>query len=179
MHPIIVLMGLICVAGILGVSGWHKLRNPLYYQVIIQNYVKLGDTQASLINRILGVSELALATMLLIAPLAQYAAIASSLLLFAYLLLLGLQLIRGKADMDCGCSGPAAEGQKISSWLLFRNAALIALVSTAIFYPVTYGVGLQSWMVGILSGSFLLAIYFLTEQLMNNAQKLQKLRVSL
>jgi hypothetical protein len=39
---------------------------------------------------------------------------------------MGVNLLRGRRDLDCGCMGPGARGGKIGGALLARNAVLIA-----------------------------------------------------
>ena len=65
-----------------------------------------------------------LAILGLVAGRAQGTALAAGLLV-AYSFAIGANLIRGRRDIDCGCSGPAMR-QTLSGWLLVRNLGLIA-----------------------------------------------------
>jgi hypothetical protein len=42
---------------------------------------------------------------------------------------IGINLMRGRTDIDCGCFGPALR-QQLSGWLLLRNLFLMILATT-------------------------------------------------
>jgi len=52
-----------------------------------------------------------------------WAGLAAALLLALYGAAIGINLLRGRSEIDCGCLGPAVH-QPLSSWLLVRNAIL-------------------------------------------------------
>lgn len=55
--------------------------------------------------------------------LSPWAGLAATGLLVIYGLAIGINLLRGRSEIDCGCLGPAAR-QPLSSWLLARNGIL-------------------------------------------------------
>jgi hypothetical protein len=54
---------------------------------------------------------------------APWAGLAACGLLLLYGLAIGINLLRGRSEIDCGCLGPAGR-QSLSSWLLARNSLL-------------------------------------------------------
>lgn len=45
-------------------------------------------------------------------------------LLSLYSIAIGVNLARGRRDIDCGCMGPAGASPRIGPWLLYRNGVL-------------------------------------------------------
>ncbi len=60
------------------------------------------------------------------------AAIGAALLLAAYGIGIGINLVRGRRVIDCGCGGPP---QPLSGWHLVRNAGLVGM-ALATLLPV-------------------------------------------
>ncbi len=169
MHEMVVLAGQIFVAGVLGISGWHKLTQPNYYRTVIAEYFSVGKPIPRFAPILLGTFEFSIGVSLLFPATSWIGGICAALLIAFYGALIAVQLIRGNTDMDCGCTGPAAAKTRISPWLLVRNALLLGFVSLSVFYPVL-SVTYNNWVLSILAGGFLLAVYFAVEQLFANAQ---------
>lgn len=105
---------------------------------------------------------------------AHWSMFAAAALLLGYGAAIGINLIRGRRDIDCGCTGPATR-QLISGWLLVRNVAL-ALV--ALLGTVTSSVRelqIQDWALIGLSLVAFMSLYAAINQLMANAPRLDAL----
>lgn len=69
--------------------------------------------------------ELGLAIALLTPALRWLGLVGSCGLLMLYVAVIGVNLLRGRRDIDCGCSGPGTH-QPLGGWLVWRNLGLIA-----------------------------------------------------
>ncbi|MGR8949287.1 MAG: MauE/DoxX family redox-associated membrane protein [Gammaproteobacteria bacterium] len=106
-----------------------------------------------------------------IAPLGMSLAVG---LLLIYAVAIGINLLRGRRNIDCGCTGPAVR-QSLSAWLLLRNTvlALVALIGTN-----SFGLRQVSTVDFVIAGTVILAataIYAAANQLMANAPRLDAL----
>lgn len=72
-----------------------------------------------------------LAAALALIPAARTVGLAiMAVLLIIYATVIGINLLRGRRDIDCGCNGPASR-QTLSWWLVTRNLLFLGLVLTA------------------------------------------------
>ncbi len=176
MDPVLYWMAVISIALLFLGAGWHKLQSPAYYRVLIQKYVPVSPGLAAAGQTAVGLVETGIAIGILIPQLRVIAAWLAAAVLFLYLLLMLVSLLRG-LDMDCGCSGPVAR-QKITPWLLLRNAVL-AGVAVIITLPVTdRTVGLADGLVITLAALVTVLCYISLEQLLANRDQLVSLRNS-
>ncbi|MEM9176693.1 MAG: MauE/DoxX family redox-associated membrane protein [Myxococcota bacterium] len=102
----------------------HKLADPLRFEGIVANY-RLAPARASaVLARGLVALEIALVAGLVAPWTAPAAAIAAALVLSAYGLAIGVNLARGRGEIECGCGGP---GERLRPRLLLRNALLVGV----------------------------------------------------
>lgn len=106
-------------------AALHKLRAPDFYLPLMARY--LGTLQPGRpLAWLLAALEGGIALALLLVPTRVFGLAAAAALLLAYAGLMALQLVRGVADMPCGCAGPDS-GLGISWLLVGRNIACAAL----------------------------------------------------
>ena len=72
--------------------------------------------------------ELAIGAALLATRSRPPAAVAGTALLLTYAAAIGVNLGRGRRNLDCGCGGPR-ERRPIGPWMVWRNIALAALLA--------------------------------------------------
>jgi hypothetical protein len=123
----------IALALIFGASGALKLRDPALFAGAVANYRLLPARLESPVARALPLAECACAAGLIFAATRIAAAIGLVLLLGLFTGAIAINLRRGRADIDCGCFGPALR-QPLSRRLVARNAAL-AIVALALTLP--------------------------------------------
>ena len=116
-------------------AGWHKGRDPRAFRAALAEYRLLPAPLVPAAAALLGLAELALALALLVPAGAAAAAQASAALLLLYAAAMAINLARGRRDLDCGCTGPAA-ARPLGGELLARNA-LLAAVSLLAALPAT------------------------------------------
>lgn len=115
------------------VAAIHKLRDPSAHETAVAQYALIPEWAVPATAAVLPWAELAIGVGLIFAR--PVAASASAGLLLVYALAIGINLARGRTDIDCGCSGPALR-QPLSFRLVGRNVVLIA-ASGALLLPAS------------------------------------------
>jgi hypothetical protein len=101
----------------------HKLRDREAFRAAFANYALVPQRWLRSLSMLLVGAELSVAVGLCIPAVAAAAACAAAGLLALYAGAIGINLVRGRRDIDCGCAGPMRR-QPISAALVLRNAAL-------------------------------------------------------
>ncbi len=107
-------------------AAWHKLRDLRAFAAATLAYELIPASLAPLAATQLIVAELLLVGTLVLPETRAGAALGALALLTLYSGAIGVNLARGRRDIDCGCTGPALR-TPLSGALLARNAALAAL----------------------------------------------------
>lgn len=123
------------LAAIFARAGVAKLRAPGEFVSAIRGYALLPPALAVGVAAFLLLAEVALVPALLIAASAQAAALGAGVLLLVYAAAVGINLARGRRDIDCGCAGPGRR-QSLHEWLLARNLLYVAVAAGAALAPV-------------------------------------------
>lgn len=164
--------------GVFAAALWHKLRARESFTVVVDDYRLLPRKVAPIAAvTVMGLEALVLAGLCFVVT-ARPAAILAIVLLGIYASAIGINLIRGRRDIDCGCMGPAGGSQdrhRLSPWLLVRNIALIALGAVVmlptsgreLFWLDTAGIGAGA--------ALALLIYFTSDQLLANRPLLDRM----
>ena len=117
---------------IFGTSLIHKVRNPGAFTASVEAYELLPSGWSSPAAWLLIVAE-SVAVVLLVLGLRTGAGLALALLT-AYTIAITYNLARGRSDIDCGCSGPAAR-QPLSALIVARNTVLMLIAVAAAWTP--------------------------------------------
>ncbi|MCK6371652.1 MAG: methylamine utilization protein MauE [Gammaproteobacteria bacterium] len=121
MEALITLSVRMLLAAYLAAGGIAKLTDRRRFDGIVLDYRLLPPRPALRVAAALPWIELILAAGLLAGL--RPAALGAALLLVLYGAAMAVNLARGRRLMDCGCG---AKPQRLSGWLLLRNAALAA-----------------------------------------------------
>jgi hypothetical protein len=108
-------------------AAWAELPG------VVSNYRLLPGSLVASASWALPPVELALALAVLAGPLRAAAGAGMLLLLAAFAAAIGINVARGRTDIDCGCFGSALK-QTLSWWLVLRNA-LLMLPAVACMLP--------------------------------------------
>jgi hypothetical protein len=95
------------LALVFALAVWHKLRDLGAFAASVAAYELLPAQLAPLAATQLAVAELLLVGTLVLPPARTGAALAALGLLALYSAAIGVNLVRGRRDLDCGCTGPA------------------------------------------------------------------------
>ena len=147
-------------------AAWHKALAPGYYHVIMRRY---AGAAGSVLVWPLAVSEAAVALALLL-PRWSFAGLgfAATLLLF-YGGLMASQILRGRADLQCGCSA-AGSPLQVSWALVLRN---VVCAGVALLAMSAVGTAASSWWAGLASAAIAagaVLAYLAGEAIIGNAQ---------
>ena len=117
-------------------AGYQKFYSGNHFQKSISEYRVIPASWSRGLARLLPVVELAAGIGLLVPSLQMVAALAVCALLVLYTVAIAINVVRGRRDLDCGCSGSDQE-QVVSGVLLARNATLFALALVLVFNPIS------------------------------------------
>ncbi len=167
--PLITLVVSLSLALLFFMAARHKMKSPRQFEAQLAAYELLPRVSVPAVARVLPVLEMLLVFLILIPTTRPVAAVAAGLLLSAYALAMGINMWRGRGDIDCGCGG---EPQVLSVWLLLRNVALVA-ASLLLLFPESGRslVWADSFFL-ILLTAVLAMVYLLVEQLVRNQSAL-------
>ena len=157
-------------------GGYQKLTDIGRFHKTIAEYRVLPGSWSWVSARLLPVLELCAGIALLLPHFQVVALAVIGLLLIAYTGAIGINILRGRRDLDCGCAGPGGE-QLVSGGLLVRNGALLLLVLALSSSLVSQGISLNKIELSIaLLGALLLGLlYQICNLLLANQTKLQRI----
>lgn len=116
------------------VAAAHKLRDFGAFAGTLADYRMLPSRLTRPAAAAVVLLEATLAPALLLPRAHDPTLLATAALLGAYTLAIGVNLLRGRRHIDCGCSGPALR-QPLGESLVARNLLLVAL-ALACLLPV-------------------------------------------
>lgn len=163
--PIVSLVLSLSLALLFFMAAQHKLADRLHFQAQLGAYQLLPETILPLVARFLPWLEMSLVFMILIPMTRAFAAGITALLLSVYALAMGINLLRGRADIDCGCG---SRPQVLSVWLLLRNSVLVAGALLLIMPASEHSLAWSEIPFIFLLTAVLAMIYLIVDQLVSN-----------
>jgi len=125
--PVIELSLRFALALLFAASAWHKVSDRSHFRATVSSYRLLPSWVVAPFTALLPIVEASIALGLLLPPTRQAAAVGAAMLLFVYAGAIGMNLARGRREIDCGCFASSAR-VPLSNWLVARNAILIVAV---------------------------------------------------
>ncbi|MFZ5508535.1 MAG: MauE/DoxX family redox-associated membrane protein [Pseudomonadota bacterium] len=175
LDPILPLMAASALAIVLLTGAWQKLRDREAFALAIEQYRLLPESWAGPAALALAGWELVAGGLLLAGTTRPWGGLAAAALLLLVTAAVALNLLRGRAHIDCGCGGPEG-GQHLSWSLVARNLALMALAAAT---RAPEAARELEWLDGLTAGAGALGLYGLyaaANQLLANRPRLMKLR---
>ncbi len=127
--PAIKLVVTLALALLWLISGVSKLRQRRSFESVLAGYEILPEAVVGAAVPVILLGEILVGAVLLTQW--QNAGFASCGLLLVYSAAVGMNLWRGRRDLDCGCSFSGVGRQTIDEWILARNVVLmVASVAT-------------------------------------------------
>ena len=163
--PLIVLIISASLALLFYMAARHKMSAPAQFKAQLAAYELLPEFILPAVSKMIPYVEMAIVFLILVPLTRPAAAVVAALLLTVYALAMAVNMLRGRANIDCGCGG---HPQLLSSWLLIRNAVIIT-GSCLLLAPVSDRavVWIDSLFV-VLMTALLAVVYQLVEQLVRN-----------
>ena len=128
--PVVQIVSALVLSCVFVTAGFHKCQAPAEFAATLRNYKILPEALIRQCVYLLPVAEIMTGVALLIPAVARLAAVAAGALLTAYIFAIGVNLLRGRRNIDCGCGGPQQK-QTISEWMIARNGLLLFLAALA------------------------------------------------
>jgi hypothetical protein len=126
MDPAIDLALRSCLALLFAAAAVHKLRDWARFRATVLEYRLLPPPLVLAASVAIVVAELGVATALVLPPARAAGSTGAATLASLYAIAIGVNLLRGRRDLDCGCLG-AGGRETISWWLVGRNLVLVAV----------------------------------------------------
>ena len=140
------------------VAAMHKLSAPASFVATLNAYRLVPTRFAAIAGYALIAAELVTALALVLNTAAGSMA-AAGMLAF-YTLAISINLLRGRRDIDCGCSGPHLR-QTLSVWLVIRNLGFIALAALTVSSGIAHRpLGILDWFTALAAAATFTLIYF-------------------
>ena len=162
------------LAGIFLLAATHKTRHYLAFRGILAEYRLLPENLIPLVAPlVIGAELVAGILMLLPAGIISSGMAAAPLgaLLCLYTGAIAINLARGRTHIDCGCGG---EATPLSTWLLARNAILLALAGVAGTGPASPDHASPTlYAIAAAPILFLWCLYAIGNQMLANAGRMQ------
>lgn len=172
--PIFIIASALAIAVLLASAATHKLRAPGRFARQLGDYQLLPEFLLRPVARLVPVLELVIAFALLVPLSRAGAALAAAGLLALYAVAMGINLWRGRRDIDCGCAGPD-QAQPLRPVLLLRNGVLVLLALLASATPMVRELNLFDGFVTVAASAVALLIYAAAVGLLANSPLLLKL----
>ena len=172
--PIFIIASAIAIAVLLASAATHKVRAPARFARQLADYQLLPDSLVRPFARLVPLLELAIAFALLVPVSRGWAALSAASLLALYAAAIGINLWRGRRDIDCGCAGPD-QAQPLRPVLLLRNSVLVVLALLASVAPIARDMTVFDGFVTVAAAAVALLIYAAADGLLANSPLLLKL----
>ena len=156
------------LAWLFAVAALHKLRSPEYFLRLVAAYLP-GHTNSRLLVLLIGLVELSIAIVLFIPALQGAGFTAASAVLAGYAAMMGWQYSRGRADLECGCAGPASN-LTVGPPLIIRNLVCVGLAVLAHASAGQLPGSLAGASLALVLAFFLITVYLCSDQMIANAQ---------
>jgi len=134
-----------------------KLRHATEFTGVVANYRLLPEALATPAAWLVVVLEIAVALSLAAGLWLSAGVTLGCVLLAVFALAMGVNLARGRRQIDCGCFQSALR-QHLRPALLVRNALLTGLLLVAVL-PAAPGISALQWVDGIAAGLVLFLVY--------------------
>lgn len=172
--PIFIIASALAIAVLLASAATHKLRAPARFAKQLADYQLLPEALVRPSARVIPVVELAIAFALLVPVSRSWAALTAASLIALYAAAIGINLWRGRRDIDCGCAGPD-QVQPLRPVLLLRNSVLVGLALLASVAPIVRDLNVFDGFVTLFASAVALLIYAAADGLLANSPLLHKL----
>lgn len=172
--PIFIIASALAIAVLLASAATHKVRAPARFARQLADYQLLPDSLVRPFARLVPLLELAIAFALLVPVSRGWATLSAAGLLALYAAAIGINLWRGRRDIDCGCAGPD-QAQPLRPVLLLRNSVLVVLALLASVAPIARDMTVFDGFVTVAAAAVALLIYAAADGLLANSPLLLKL----
>ena len=150
----------------------HKLKAPAAFAGTLRAYRLLPEAFTSFAAFVvIGVESFTVILLIVNRPLGSVLAFT---LMMAYAFAMGVNILRGRRDIDCGCVGPALR-QTLSGWLVLRNFGFAVLAAlTFLSEPTVRELTIVDFVTAILAAITFSLIYSTANRLSTIAARYRR-----
>jgi len=181
MDPVIMYASVASMAVLLCIGGLDKLRHFELFEAAVAGYRLLPEALLRPFAGVFVAAELVAAPLLVVPASRGYGSVLALAVLAVATLGIVINLLRGRRDVDCGCSGLGRPSAGLSWWLVGRNAMLALLALTAGGAWWTETARELAWVDSLTffgATLSLLGLYFAANQLIDSHVKFQSIQKS-
>lgn len=128
--PVFPLIAVAALALLFAAAALAKIRDRVRFAAVLEAYEVMPRSFTGSAAVVLPFIELAVAFGLFVRQVRPAAASAAAGLLLIYGAAMGVNLARGRRDIDCGCEG-FGRRRPIAAWMLVRNGVLTLVAAVA------------------------------------------------
>jgi hypothetical protein len=141
-------------------GAWSKLRARETFEGVVSNYRLLPEFAVGPASYLLPLSELAVGLGVAYVPTRPYAAVGAVLLLTVFNIAIGINLARGRREIDCGCFSSVLK-QHLSVGLIARNTVLMGLAAWLAWGApqILPHMGWLDWLIGLAAALVVTFVY--------------------
>jgi hypothetical protein len=153
-------------------AAWHKLNDFAAFTGFVADYELLPPPLVRPASAALTATEMAVPVAMLVPGGQPVGAVLAAGLLGLYAAAMGVNILRGRTRIECGCGGAPS---LLSPLLLVRNAVLAGIAAV----PLAVGGGPLSFgdaAAAVLLGFLLWAFFLLSEQVLANGIRARLIR---
>jgi hypothetical protein len=144
------------VALVFAAAALGKMRHWAVLRGVVANYRLLPDLLVAPLAYALPPVEAIVAAALMVGPMSPWPEAAAAALLLAFAAAMGVNLMRGRRDIDCGCFQSALK--QSLSWRLVARNVLLALLLAVSLSATVQAADLRALLEGLLVGGVLFVI---------------------
>ncbi len=151
-------------------AAWHKLSGLDRFEAILRDYRLLPALASRPLTLLIPAIELTLGLGWVAGVLPRIVALASAGLVATYAFAMGINLLRVRIYIDCGCGFGAStdKEQVLSSSLVARNILLIGLATLSLVPVAERDLGITDYLVVLAGLMTAILLYAGSEQLIRN-----------
>ena len=153
-------------------AAWHKVTARDEFAQALAAYRLLPDAAIPVVARLLPLVEAAVGACVLLPPTRVPALVALAALVALYAGAIGINLARGRRDIDCGCGG---ESHPLSWGLVVRNVVLAGAAVIASRPTIDRSMDWVDAFTLVLGVLAFYALYLMADELLRQASRLARL----
>jgi hypothetical protein len=132
LDPVFAILIALSFALLFGIAAAHKWRDLAGFTDVLEGYGLLPPAMVQRLSWLIPLLETGLALGLLWTRTRAVATALGLGLLLGYATAIGVNLLRGRREIACGCGGPD-QRRPIAGWMLGRNLVLTVLLGGALW----------------------------------------------
>jgi hypothetical protein len=151
-------------------AAMHKMRNFHHFSTQLIRYRLVARSLIPTFSMVLILIEVSLVFTLLVASW-RYPSLIAAAVLAVYTVAMSINLVRGRNDLDCGCTGPAHFPQTIGWALVIRNTVLVIFALATALPMTSRALSIQDISTIVLASIAVMFLYASIEQSITNQQR--------